>query len=147
MEKTEHRKIAVDCFNTTWKVLEKENKTAEDQAEAILLAHTSLWHWMQCGEPIHSQRGEWMISRVYAVLGYGEMSLFHAQRCLNYTTTHNFKDFDLSFAYEAMARAYWICGRKGDALPFYLLAKNSADQIEKTEDRDYFLSDIATIEL
>ena len=58
MEKTEHRKIAVDCFNATWKVLDKENKTAEDQAEAILLAHTSLWHWMQYSEPIHFQRGE-----------------------------------------------------------------------------------------
>jgi hypothetical protein len=23
MEKTEHRKIAVDCFNNTWKVLDK----------------------------------------------------------------------------------------------------------------------------
>ncbi|MBL7801786.1 MAG: hypothetical protein JNL95_13775 [Chitinophagales bacterium] len=144
MEKTEHRKIAVDCFNNTWNVLDKLEKTTDDQAEAILLAHTSLWHWLQCGEAINAQRGEWMIARVYAVFEMGEMALYHAKRCLELTQKHDFKDFDLSFGYESMARALAVLKRNEEALHYYNLAKTSAEGIAKQEDKDYFLSDLET---
>jgi hypothetical protein len=74
-----------------------------------------------------------------AVFEMGEMALYHAKRCFELTQKHDFKDFDLSFGYESMARALAVLKRNEEALHYYTLAKTSAEGIAKQEDKDYFL--------
>ena len=38
-------------------------------------AHASRFHWGEVGEPVNFARGEWQISRVYAVLGRPEPAI------------------------------------------------------------------------
>lgn len=137
-----HKKFAIECFNDTWRVMNKENPTADDICEAIRLAHTSTWHWSKVGNELNQQRGEWICSRVYAHFGFGEMALYHAKRCFDLTQKHGFQDFDKGYSYEAMARAYKVLGNKDDAEKFLQSAQNTVDEIKEKEDRDLFLKDI-----
>lgn len=140
----EHKKLASQLFNQTWDLLDKENRTKSEDALMIHKAHASMYHWMQDSTPLHFQRGEWMISHVYSSLGMSESALYHAKRCLDLTLENKIDDFDLTFAYEAIARAYSI-QNKDKAKEYIQLAKKSLDQIKKPEDRQYAESQINNI--
>lgn len=79
-----HEKLAMSLFNATWALLDKEDRTVEDDIEMIHSAHASRYHWGQIGEPLHFERGEWQISRVYSVLGRREPALYHASCAWRY---------------------------------------------------------------
>ena len=108
-------------------------------------AHASRFHWGEIGTPLEFERGEWQISRVYSALGRGEPALYHAKRCLEICKENNIGDFDIAFAYEAMGRAYAIIGNKKESKKNMELAQEAAEQIKKKEDKDYFLSELKTI--
>ncbi len=140
-----HREFAVHCFNSAWTLLDKPDRSKADNFEMIHLAHASRYHWGQVGTPLNFARGDWQISRVYAVLGFGVMSFRYAKSCLDLCEKHDFGDFDLAFAYEALARASQISGDVAKAPGYIRLAKDAADGIEKKEDKDYFISELSTI--
>lgn len=137
-----HRWFAVECFNQIWPLLEKEGRTEADKQLMIRLAYTSLHHWLQVGKPVNEQRGEWMLSRVYTVLEYKENALIHAKRCIALTEKNGFNDFDLAYAYEAMARAFALNGNASEFRKYYDLASQANDGIKAEEDRKIFMSDL-----
>jgi hypothetical protein len=55
------------------------------------------------------------------------------------------EDFDLPFAYEALARAHGVAGNTDDAKRFRELARESADRIADAEDKEVVLGDLATL--
>jgi hypothetical protein len=141
----EHKKFAVALFNLTWSLLDKKDRTKEEDDKMIHAAHASRFHWGEIGTPTHFGRGEWQISRVYSVLKRSEPALYHAKRCLEICKENNIGDFDIAFAYEAMARAHAIAGQKADCKKYWELAKTAGDQIKEKGDRDYFFSELKTI--
>jgi len=110
-ETAQHRKLGIDLFNYVWTLLEKPDRTREESEGMIHAAHASRWHWSVVGAPVNFARGEWQISRVYAVLGRGESALVHALRCLEICRANEIGDFDLAYAYEALARAWSVLGK------------------------------------
>ena len=77
--------------------------------------------------PLHR---EWQISRVYSVLERGEPALYHAKRNLEICQEHEIGDFDLAFAYEAMARAHKVLGNTAEVNYFKDLAFEAAELIQ-----------------
>jgi hypothetical protein len=141
----EHKNFAVDLFNLTWSLLDKKDRTREEDDKMIHAAHASRFHWGEIGTPLHFERGEWQISRAYSVLNRPEPALYHAKRCLGICKENSIGDFDIAFAYEAMARASAIAGKKPDCEKYLRLAKEAGDQIKKKGDKDYFFSELDTI--
>lgn len=107
--------------------------------------HTSRYHWGQIGKPIHFERGEWQISRLYSVLYKAEPALHHAKRCLDICTKNDIGDFDIAFTYEAMARAHSVVGNKDKVTKYLELAKEAGVKIEKEDDKKYFMSELESI--
>lgn len=129
--------FAVGIFNKVWELLETENRTAEDDELMINAAHASLYHWRRIGKPLNFQRGEWMVSHVYIILGMKEPAMHHAQICLDLTEEHGFDDFDLGFCYEGYARAAALNGDETTFKKYYKLASEANEKIKKKGDRDY----------
>ncbi len=144
-EKTLHRQFAIDLFNQTWDLIDKEDRDQTEIDRMIHSAHASRYHWEVAGEAVNIARGEWQISRVYAVLQRIEPCLYHAQRCLAITKENNLKGFDLAFAYEAMARACYLAGDNSRAEEFISHAEEAGKEIQDKDDRDYFFSELRTI--
>ena len=141
----EHRKFAINLFNLTWSLLDMKERTQEEDDKMVHAAHASRFHWGEIGTPLEFERGEWQISRVYSVLKRSEPALHHAKRCLEICKENNIKDFDIAFAYEAMARAYAIADNKTECEKYLQKAQEAADEIGKKEDKDYFLGELKTI--
>lgn len=144
-EKEFHLKQAKQCFNTTWDYIEKETRSKEDDLMMIHLAHTSRYHWSIVGEAIHFERGEWLISKVYHLLGKAESAMYHAQACLDICKEHNILDFDIAFAYEAMAKSHNLLNHKDEYESFKKMAFDALDGIKEKGDYDYTLSELKKI--
>ncbi|MFN2187182.1 MAG: hypothetical protein ACK2T3_00285 [Candidatus Promineifilaceae bacterium] len=141
-----HRQLAVDLFNSTWALIDKEDRTVADNDLMIHSAHASAYHWLQVGEPLNFERSHWQISRVYALLEQPEAALYHAQRCLQICEDEGIGDFDLAFAYEALARANSIGGDNEKAAMFAEKARGAGENIKRKDDRDYFFAELGTVE-
>lgn len=142
-EKAEsHKHFAVNCFNQTWDLIEKEDRSQGETDQMIHAAHASRYHWEFVGEAVNLARGEWLISRVYAILNRVEPCLYHAGRCLKITLSNELKDFDLAFAYEAMARACDLAEDEVESAKFFALAKDAGVEIADKNDRKYFFSEL-----
>ena len=141
----QRRQLAVDLFNHVWTLLEKADRSAEDDDAMVHATHASRHHWAEVGEPVNLVRGEWQISRVYSVLGRGEPALHHARRCLELCEAHGIGDFDLAYAYEAMARAYHIAHVHEASRQYADMAREAADAIAEDDDRALFRSDISDL--
>lgn len=142
----EHRKMAVQLFNGTWDLLDKKTRSETEDNLMIHQAHASLYHWYQVGTPLHFQRGEWLLSRVYSMLERFEPAIYHATRCLELTEEHDIKDFDRTFAYEALARAN-AKTNPAEAKRYLDLARESLEGIRKKDDRIYAESELDAIEI
>ena len=107
-------------------------------------AHASLWHWGYAGGALERQRGEWLISHVYAVVGDGPNALRYAQRCWAITEAEHFVDFDFAYACEGLARAHAVNGETATAAEWRARAEEAGRLIADDEDRDIFEADLAT---
>ncbi len=139
-----HKRFAVKQNNFVWELLQKKDRTEKENEIMIHAAHGSCFHWGKIGEPINLQRGEWLISHVYAILNRPEPALHHAQKCMELTEKHKFVDFDLAYAYEAMARAHAVAGNKMGFDKYLKLTEAAGNQIKGEENRKIFMSDFAT---
>ena len=140
-----HRNFAVECFNGTWDLIEKPNRTPEDNTRMIHMAHASRYHWGEIGNELNFARGDWQISRVYSILGEGHNALKYALSCLHTCKENSFGDFDLAFAYEAATRAYAVLGDQRMLEQYMELAKKAGEDIAKEEDKKYFFGELETI--
>ncbi|KAF0815728.1 MULTISPECIES: hypothetical protein [unclassified Cytobacillus] len=145
LEKDEHKKLAISLFNKVWDLMEKPDKTEEEKHEMIHMVHTSRYYWGMVGQPVNLSRGEWQISRVYTVLNRAEPALFHAKRNLEICLSNKIGDFDLAFAYEALARAYQIAGDEKNVQLYKMLAFEAAGEIANEEDKIVVLNDLESI--
>ena len=136
--------MAVDLFNAVWRLMERTDRTADDDAAMVHMAHASVHHWSRAGTEVNLARGEWQVSRVYAVLGRGEPALWHAQRCLDLCGQHGFDDWDLAYAHEAMARAYAVLGDTASTARHITAAREVP--VAEDDDRELIRKDLATIE-
>jgi len=84
-----HKRFAVKLNNRVWELLSKPDRTEQENEEMVHASHASHFHWSKVGKPVNLQRGEWLISHVYAVLNRAESALYHAQKCLALTDEHN----------------------------------------------------------
>jgi DNA-binding transcriptional MerR regulator len=139
------RKLAADLFNHTWTLLEKPDRTADEDDEMIHGAHASRFHWGEVGEPVHRARGEWQCARVYAVLGRAEPALWHARRCLAINEAIGSGDWDIAAAYEAMARAHLAAGDLDEMTDWKAKATAALDGISDVDDREIIEGDLATL--
>lgn len=143
-----HRQIGTELYNATWTLLEKANRTADETDEMIHRAHASRWHWARAGTSINLARGEWLCSRVYAVLGRGEPALWHARRCVAHAeASPEREDWDLAAAYEAMARAELCAGDRPAAMDWAARARTELAGIEDADDRESIEGDLASLAL
>jgi len=127
----------------TWELLDKQERTQEENELLVDYAHASLAHWRAAGTGVHLQRGAWMLARVNAVLGNTQVALQYAQRCLELTEQHKdqLSDFDFAFAYECMARTQALAGNQAEAHKYIAMADKAGAAIKDEEDRQIFFDD------
>lgn len=136
-----HRKMAAQSNNGIWPALDKEDPTEAELEEAMHMAHTARYHWSKVGTIVNAVRAEYMLARIYAHMKRSEPALFHANRGLELAkeaekTDESWKDWDLPFIYEALARAHTVAGNKSECGKFKELAQNATDAVKGKQDKE-----------
>jgi hypothetical protein len=140
-----HKKLAVDLFNLVWDLMDRKDRTREDDDRLVHAAHASLYHWSVIGEPVNLARGEWQVARAYSVLRRAEPAVHHARRSLELCRQHGIGDFDLAFGHEGLARALALAGDAAGSREQVELARKAAEAIAKPDDREYFIGELKTV--
>lgn len=143
----QHKQFAIELFNNTWDMLEKNDRSDYDDIRMIHIAHTSLYHWSYVGEAVNMTRGEWLVSRVYCSVGLLESAEYHARKSLSICLNNNIGDIDLAFAYEAFTRIYALKLHQEDFDKYQALAFEASKQITSINNRDYFIGELEKIKL
>ncbi|MCK8060168.1 MULTISPECIES: hypothetical protein [unclassified Fusibacter] len=130
------------CFNLVWEYIDKEDRTEDDNINMIHAAHASRFLWGKVGEPVNLERGEWQVSKVYAILGMGEQALLHASACLKICELYTIKDWDIVFAYMAIAEAHKVLGNTSDYESFKKRATELVAGIKDPKDKEYTLNEL-----
>jgi DNA-binding transcriptional MerR regulator len=139
----DERELAAALFNGVWTLMETEDRTPAQDDRMLHMAHASRYHWEQVGTGANLARGEWLCSRVYAVLLRPEPALHHARRVLELCVEHGLGDWDLAFAHEAIARALAVAGDAAGAEAEIRAARDVP--IADDEDRELLERDLAGI--
>lgn len=145
-ERVWHRKFAVSAYNETWDWMERAERTAEENDTMLNLTHASRHHWERVGTAQNLAIGEWQISRVYTLLNRPEAALYHAKRSLEICDKHGITNFALAYAWEAVARAEGLAGRKREAEEGINKARTFGKNLDD-ETRERLESDLGTISI
>ncbi|MEW5825229.1 MAG: hypothetical protein AB1778_00150 [Candidatus Bipolaricaulota bacterium] len=142
-----HRHFSADAFNRTWALLDKPDRSAEDDEQMLLCAAASLWHWTQRDDATAENLsvGYWLVSRVHAVAGCAEESARYARLALTEAEKPDVGPFYLAYAYEALARAEAAAGRRKPAIDNLAKARRVAETVPDASSRQMLLDDLATI--
>jgi hypothetical protein len=141
-----HKFFAAHCFNAAWQLIDKSDRTADDNEQMIRLAQASLWHWTQrpdCTDK-NLSIGYWQSSRVYALVGEAENARKYAQLCLDKTPRD--EPFYLGYAYEALARAAAMAGERDQVKQYLAEARQNAARVTDEEERQVLSGDLKTLE-
>lgn len=146
----EHKALGIELFNATWELIDLGDKRSpDDDAEMLRRAYASAYHWSHVARPLERQRSEWLLARVWTLLGDGAPALRHARRAAEigeaarWDPAADFAEFDLPFALEALARASAAAGAIDDARIHRARAEAAGSAITEAEEREYFLADLA----
>jgi hypothetical protein len=140
-----HKHFSAFCFNSAWGLMDKTERTAEEDQQMLNLCHASLWHWTQredCTDE-NLSIGYWQISRAYALVGQPDNARRYGQMCLN--AARESGPFLQGYAYEALARAEAVAGNQDSSLKLLKEARLCADAIESPEEKKMLLGDLKTI--
>lgn len=142
-----HRFFSSDCFNKTWELLDKSDRTPEDDEQMLLRATASLWHWTQRldATPENLSVGYWLVSRVHAVAGCAEEATRYGELSLSQAGKEGVAPYALAYAHEALARAHAAAGRRKQAADHVTLARKASDRLSDEETRRMLLADLETI--
>jgi len=145
---TDDASTAARLFSDVWRLMEMEDRSPDEDVLMVHQAHASLYHWLSAPGtgPAQVVRGEWLCSRVYAVLRRAEPALFHARRALEVCRRHGIADWDLGYVYEALARAAAVAGDVAAGRKLLETAYAALSGIAGADDRELLMDDLASVE-
>jgi len=138
-----HKYFSADYFNRVWGLLDKKDRTPEEDALMLSMCHASFAHWNDRDDVTDRELsiGLWQLSRVYAVLGKSIPAKDQAERCVEVSA--NLEDpFCIGYSYEALARAEKLARNEDAATAALTKARECAEKVESEEDKKYLLSDL-----
>lgn len=142
-----HKYFSAQCFNQTWDLLDKADRTPEEDEQMIRLSLASTWHWTQRADctATHLSTGYWQTSRVYATLGQADNARRYGQLCLEASQKEGVGPFYLGYAYEALARAESVAGEQEKAQGYLREGRRIADTVPDPDSRSWLVADLDNI--
>jgi hypothetical protein len=143
-----HKFFSAGCFNDAWGLIDKADRSTEEEERMLLLAMASLWHWTEREDhtPNHLAVGFWQVSRVHAILGRADEARRYGRLSLDAANRGEPDAFTLGYAFEALARAEAIAGDDGKRAEYLEQARAAANEVTDEESKGWLLDDLKTIE-
>ena len=140
-----HKYFAADCFNKAWDLIERTERTPEDDRLMVALNQASLFHWLNRADCTSENLsvGFWQASRIQALLGRTDEARRQAETCLSYS--HSLEPFYVGYAYEALARAEFMAGSSVKGNEHLQNARRHAASVENKDHQAMLLKDLDSL--
>jgi hypothetical protein len=140
-----HKFFAGHCFNRAWDLIDKTDRTIEEDRMMVLLNQASLFHWSQRQDSDNKSKsiGYWQASRIQSLLGNASEARRCAEVCLEHS--RELEPFYLGYAYEALARAAKLAGADEQFREYFFKAAEQAKSTTSKEDRALLENDLANM--
>ena len=147
--KAAHKYYSVNCFNQAWDLIDKTERTPEEDEEMIRLSLASHYHWTQRDDYSNTNASIalWQISRIYTILGQADNARRYGQICLEASQGEGVTPFFLGYAYEALARAEAAGGKEEEMQAFLKDARTTAEKVKEADEKNMLLDDLNTIQI
>jgi hypothetical protein len=132
-----HRWFAVELNNRAWDLVEQSNRSSQEMDEMIDAAHAASAHWRAVGTPLNHMRAECLLATAYAVAGFGEAAVRHAEKCLLLSgrVGEEQTPLDRATAHGCAANAYRIAGDACNADAHQRTTADLAASLADADDR------------
>lgn len=142
-----HKHFSAHCFNAAWDLLDKTERSADEDEQMLSLAFASYYHWTQRADFTATSQSIalWQISRIYAVLSQPQNALCFGERCLDVSSQEGVGPFFRAYAHEALARAYKLLNDAVQSRAHLMAAQELAEQVPDPGNRSALLEDLKTI--
>ncbi|MHA2602096.1 MAG: hypothetical protein AM324_008220 [Candidatus Thorarchaeota archaeon SMTZ1-83] len=136
-----HEKIGKHTNGGVWAVLDKNKPSTRELEDALELAYTSRYHWKKVGTLTNDVRAVYMISRVFSHMKKGDSAVHYANEMLELAEKAekedpgNWKDFDMPFVYEAVAKAHAAAGNKDECKKYIKMSQDLIDRLTDEQDK------------
>jgi hypothetical protein len=127
------RRIAAQCNNAAWNLIEQPTLDSREMAELVRLASTASYHWQRIGTLTNIAHADLLFSWAAARAGVGPIALDVASRALSYFSENPSEDWELAFAHAAMAIAFYCNGDRDGHERHYAAAKELGDTLPSKE--------------
>lgn len=145
VEEKMHMYLAAELNNQAWTILDKTERTPEEEAMMLYFALGAKHHWglHPHNTPLNAQRAAYLLSRVYCALNKPAEALEQAQECLSLTEENKYAGFDRAFCHEAMARALAANGEAEHCQMHLALAVEAGKTLTDPEEKKLFDGEMA----
>jgi hypothetical protein len=140
-----HRYFAAACFNLAWELIDKPDRSSDEDERMLQLNQASLWHWSQradCQER-NLSIGYWQASRIHWLLQRANEAMRYAELCLLHTPKDD--AFLMGYAHEALARSANLAGDVESFARHLGSASTFAAKVGDDEDRQMLESDLNSL--
>jgi hypothetical protein len=140
-----HRRLGVELFNATWDLIDKPDRTVDDDVEMLLSAAASRLHWSRAGGPEEVATGDWQVAHAASLLGLGDVALLFARRNLAVAEALGWDGWRRASAHEGMARAAAAAGDRALRQTHVRLSEEALAREPEQEERDVIAAQLATV--
>lgn len=140
-----HKYFSAENFNKAWELIEKSDRTGEENLAMLHAAIASLWHWSQ-REDVSAKNlsiGYWQVSRACNLIQQPDLARVYGLQSLKYVA--ELDPFYKGYACETLARAEMQSGNRVIMLEYLNKARDFAQQITKDEEKQLLLHDLESI--
>lgn len=140
-----HRTFATAAFNRSWDLIDKADRSPDDDAELLRAVFASRFHWDAIGDDENRAVGDWLIAHAASHLRLPQLALTFSNAALDRTVAAGRTDWLLASCHEGVARAHAVAGNPVERDRHIELARAVLETVEDPEDRELVESQLNAI--
>jgi hypothetical protein len=133
------------AFNAAWKLIEREERSPDDEAEMLVDAFASRYLWETVGEDEQRFTADWQVAHVASLVGEAGLALRFAALALARVEANGWTDWRLPSAFEGMARAHAAAGDAAGRDAYVDRCRRALAAVGDEDDRDLIAGQLASV--
>jgi hypothetical protein len=142
---TWHRIFAASAFNHAWDLIDKAQRSPDDDVSMLMATFASRFHWEAVGTDENRVVGDWQIAHVASLIGMAPLAMRFARSALDRAVEQGFEGWRLASCHEGMARAHACVGNDAERDRHIKTARRLLDKVEDAEERRLVEAQLMTV--
>ena len=139
-----HRYFAIEANNRAWTLVEKADRSQDENRELLRVAGVSQWHWEAVGTEVHKARASMLMAEVYAQRGYGDAATRAGRTFAANVDGRDAPGWEVAFKHAILAHAASARGDAAEHTAEYAKAEEVAATLGQ-QDREIFDATFAMV--